>query len=485
MGLTSYASPTTGVLNPTTAVVSTGVVTNSNPVYTITAAVAAATTDILFTTSVNHNFKIGQTVAIYGALTGTGLPASKYTVKSVPAANQFQCYATTTASITYASPSYAVVNLSCPNPDTLDQNGMVKYLGGYWFIGDGYGQLHYSTDGVNWNITTPTRGYTQASNRNYSAVITDIAYDGTTWVVGDSLGNISSTTTLNGISTSWTARVTGQGTGNFRISRILWCGGTINLFIAIGGSSSTQYLATSPAGAGTWTNRTSGATSASGMITDIAFDGGSNVVITMTGYSGGWIAGANGWSYSTNGTAWTYVNTAGQGEGYNHAFYNSGNSSFYLGTANQRFPSELRTVATLGTGTRLNNVVYSQHIYPSWSAGWTTSSTSNGGQVIPIATGQPLINSRDNKIYSWGYSGNNLLIHQYSNSSPVSLTAYDGGTAATTAVALVTEGKYAYPIFKTTTPKPYVANNANQFLVVDYSQSNGSVPFETMLITQT
>jgi hypothetical protein len=486
MAITTYSPPSTA-LNPSTATQITSYFPSWSTTYNITAMSITNTTDYLVTFSANHNFVVGQTVLMYGgSVTGSRVNASVQ-VKTVPAANQITYWAAATPSLTYTSGGTMTGWISYPAPSSVETPGFAKYLGGYWFVADQLGNLFYSSDGINWFLTFPRTGSTGNNLSNNSGkALTDIAYDGSTWVVGDIYGNISSTTALNGNSTNWTVRVTGRTDGNTglsRINKILWCGGTVNLFIAVGGSNAadvTTVLKTSPAGAATWTDRTSGQSTA-GAINDIAFDGNSTVVYASGRYSSGVVNGTAGWGYSTNGTTWTFV-TAGTNALYMACFYNAKDGRFYFSDNGYSYRIS-RATANLNTAWS-EDYSSNQYTFPAFTQGNTyyLSSSSNGGNTVPRGLGPVMINERDGKIYGWaqGFGQSTLTITQYSSTTTVVPLYRAVSTAGNYSMySFVPEGKYVYAIGEDQSRADsasklssiMVANNSNQFLVVNPNEA--------------
>lgn len=186
--------------------------------------------------------------------------------------------------------------------------GNISYFNGNYLIGGANTTQSIATspDGINWTVrTTPT-----------TTGINQFAFGASTYVAVGNNGNIFSSTDLvtwtsrtagastfgdvifangqflaintsGGVYTSpdgvtWTLRSTG-GTGT--TVRIIWAGGTINLYIVISGGS----IYTSPDGV-TWNFRSGG------NLGDIAFDSTNNILMA--------VGGAGAIYSSTNGTTW-------------------------------------------------------------------------------------------------------------------------------------------------------------------------------------
>ena len=205
----------------------------------------------------------------------------------------------------------------------------VMKVNGYWFILTGSGFIFYSSDAKSWTrwVSTSTEAVTG---------IWGVLYGNNTYVIYCDNGAVFTATTIGGTLTSRTS----QFSGNVIIDGV-WMGGSVNLFILVGGNG---VVSTSPDGT-TWTSRT--ANQGVNSITSIAVnDTGTLAILTAMG------SVANNASYSSNGTTWTAF-SPDDGSSTTRAgfiFYDAANTKWiYAGSYTQWWES---TNPTGGTWTQ-------------------------------------------------------------------------------------------------------------------------------------
>jgi hypothetical protein len=160
-------------------------------------------------------------------------------------------------------------------------NGVMK-VNGYWFIVSGNGFISYSSDAKSW---------TRWASTGTEAIVglQGVLYANNIYVFYGDSGAVFTATTIGGTLTSRTSQ--------FSTSSILdgvWMGGSVNLFILVGG---TGKVSTSPDGIN-WTART--ANQSTNTVGSIAVnDTGTLAILAATGSI------ANNASYSSDGINWT------------------------------------------------------------------------------------------------------------------------------------------------------------------------------------
>lgn len=205
----------------------------------------------------------------------------------------------------------------------------IMKVNGYWFILTGSGFIFYSSDAKSWTrwVSTGTEGVTG---------LWGVLYGNSTYVIYCDNGAVYTATTIGGTLTSRTS----QFSGNVIIDGV-WMGGSVNLFILVGGGGK---LSTSPDGI-TWTARTANQSTAS--ITSIAVNNTATLAILTSTQ-----ATANKASYSSDGINWTAFSpdnsTASSRAGF--IFYDAANTKWiYAGSYVQWWES---TSPTSGTWTQ-------------------------------------------------------------------------------------------------------------------------------------
>jgi hypothetical protein len=406
-------------------------ITGANLTYTITGATFVSGTSITFTTSATHSLVVGMQVTVGGVVATytTANPNANYTITAVTGTT-FTAASTITA-LTYTSGGSVA-------PRMRGNIRFTKYINGYWVVQDAYGYIHSSTDGITWNT-----GY------NATSVAIDIAYNGTNYVI------ISRSATLNGAyatsltSVAWTQLNASIGS-IATLNRIIWVGGSINLFVAVGGSisgSGVGYIYTSPTGV-TWTSR---ANTANAGIVDVDFDG-TTLCAVHKGYSATPVY-YGGTSTSTNATSWTSTNmstggTANSNCAFSMINYNpslsrwmlwNGTTQIYLITT-----ANLATAPTLGSAT-----VFPQDATTTW---YSIDSTYNNSSV-PLPSGKfPRIYHAGTNTFASaqnGYSGTGLVTDvRYSGLVSTNAGKYVAPIVSVntlwSGVATTVEGTYAY-----------------------------------------
>jgi hypothetical protein len=246
-----------------------------------------ANPNVVFTTSTNHNFQIGNVVKVNGVtLNGSTLVTSinsSRTITAIPAANQFTVNLGATTPSTYLSGGTASIT-------TDGEPCGYKFINGTHIFFSTQGTYTYSTDAITWNV-----GQVPCSQNT----ITGVDWDGTTYAFLVAFSGVYTSTTL--APGSWTNRNT---FGTQYMNEIKWCGGSVNRWVAVGSTDTTYngaatqiYTATS--GAVTWTLQTitvaSGTNSAAAR--GIAFDGTNAIMVFKP----------SGYIYSpTGGGSWTH-----------------------------------------------------------------------------------------------------------------------------------------------------------------------------------
>lgn len=408
---------------------------SASQIFTITNVTITSTT-MTYTTSAAHNLTTGMTVTVDGvvasAWTSDNPNASFKILAATPGGTTFT--RTVSGSITYTSGGRVYPAVVSPT--------FLKYVNNTWFVGtEGSGMYAWSTDGINWNVNYAGAG---VNSNNFSWL--DIAWNGTTYVlVGycntSTFGpSIHTNTSLS--SNVWTRRTSTFGanqTGSVRA--VVWAGGSVNKFVAVGAasvgaSSSTAAAAYSSDGA-TWTTTTLGSLNA--VATAIAWNG-TNFVVTgaymdnVNGYPYGGVA------YGTTGTSWTSTTWA-SGSTYSttqlprYVQYNTANSRFYIYTsvtnAYVMAYSDLGTVPRNGTnqaGAGVNTAVAFpvDRTYYNYSTSSSAGSVSNrmkyfSQSSVPeldwFLSGQSHVHFDSNGWRTWAAQGSELVTFTHSLTS--------------------------------------------------------------------
>jgi len=413
---------------------------SASQIFTIT-NVTQSTTTMTYTTSAAHNLTTGMTVTVDGVAASawsSDNPNATFRILAATSGGTTFTRTVATGTMTYTSGGRVYPASFTPS--------FIKYVNNTWFVGSypsGSGMYAWSTDGTNWNINYAGAG--TASNNFYW---TDIAWNGTTYVLVGTCTtatfgpSIHTNTSLN--SNLWTRRTSTFGatlTGSVRA--VVWAGGSVNKFVAVGASavttsSSTPAAAYSSDGA-TWTATTLGSLNAHANA--IAWDG-TNFVVTS-----GYVDGSNGFyyggvAYGTTGTSWTST-LWGSGSTYSttatprHVQYNTANSRFYIATSiNTTYVmaySDLGTVprngnTQAGAGSGATNTIafpIDQTRY-NYSTGSSAGSINNrmryfGESSTPelewFLSGQGLVQFDSNGWRTWASNGSELFFATHSLTS--------------------------------------------------------------------
>lgn len=468
MALTAYTQPST-TLTPTYVDLPV-----YNGTYTITAMAASGTTDILVTYSTNHNFKVGQTISFSAALVATGsynLANSTVTIKTVPAANQITFYAAASLTGSWTSggtsTGYTNPNQNDNTPSyTTSTTGMAKFVNNKYFWSDGYGNLFYSSDGINWTWTVPTHPYVPAASSTWNPGIMDIDYDGTVYAVCDTAGTISYSSDLN----TWTTGLTGSGTPFYAIK---WCGGSYNAWVAIGGTSGTPISYTAPSGGATWTSRTSGATTA---LKSLDFDGITTVVAVGCTYSASYTGTV---VQSTAPATWTALSTSvyGATNSWSSVLYNPVSSLWYIYAGlSASTATYVKTTAQLNTATTATD--------KTLITTTSTQSAASSNGFMPIAR-RPQIDKNTGYIY-YPSADREYFIDGKCNATPVTWTDYQGYTRYRHNKL----GSSMYSIFdtqtssnpSTTNPYAYFVWTGSKWFIVQGNPTVGDQPTRIIIL---
>jgi hypothetical protein len=413
-------------------------ITGSNLTWTITNATFVSGTSITFTTSATHNLVVGMPVTVGGIIATftTANPNASYTITAVTGTT-FTAASTITA-LTYTSGGTVVPNLG-------GNINLAKYINAYFIIITSNGYLLSSPDGNTW--TTSWTG---------CAAGTDIAYNGTNWVM------IARSATLNGAyATSLTSNAWTQLNASIgaiaTLNRIIWAGGSINLFVVVGGTTSgsgTGYIYTSPTGV-TWTSR---ANTANAGIVDVDFDG-TTLCAVHKGYSAATPNYYGGTNTSTNGTAWTSTNmsTGTSSVGFFSAIkYNSNLSRWMIYRSNGTV--FLITTANLSVTPSVNATAVAASYYPIDVTQWFEMDSTYGSSVTPPSWKMPRIYDNTTNTFVSAYSSRwtpGLLVDKrYSGLVSIGAGAYVAPMTSnsifqsslndSTSTTITYEGYYAY-----------------------------------------
>jgi hypothetical protein len=409
----------------------------ASQIFTITNVTITSTT-MTYTTSAAHNLSTGMTVTVDGVVASawtTDNPNASFKIlAATPGGTTFT--RTVSGSITYTSGGRVYPALFTPS--------FLKYVNNTWIVGSATsaGMYAWSTDGINWNINYAGAG---VASSNFTWL--DIAWNGTTYVlVGycntSTFGpSIHTNTSLS--SNAWTRRTSTFGattTGSVRA--VVWAGGSVNKFVAVGASavaasSSTAAAAYSSDGA-TWTATTLGSLNA--VATAIAWDG-TNFVVTSAYYDNTNSYPYGGVAYGTTGTSWTSTLWA-SGSTYSttqiprYVQYNTANSRFYIYTSESRAHvmaySDLATVPRNNTDQAGTNGVTTSVAFPidqtryNYSTGSSVGSPNNRIKYLNTSSapetdwffpGQAVVQFDSSGWKTWAAQGADLVIFTHSLTS--------------------------------------------------------------------
>ena len=228
-------------------------------------------------------------------------------------------------------------------------------LNGYYIITTEAGFIFYSSDAKSWTrwASTATEGSVQLSGA---------AFGNSTYIFHGLAGEVYSATTIGGTITSRTSQFATDP-----IYDSVWMGGSVNLFILVGGSGK---VSTSPDGV-TWTARTANQSTATIFTVEVN-DTGTLAILAASG------AAVNNASYSSNGTSWTAFSpdNGGTGSYQGFLFYDAANTKwFYAVTPYYWYESTNPTGGTWTTRVRMP-ILFGN------SSQYTDKITMNGTRLI-------------------------------------------------------------------------------------------------------
>jgi hypothetical protein len=233
----------------------------------------------------------------------------------------------------------------------------VIYDGSRWIAVGATGLLMTSTDAVTWSVIDTTFN---------TLSFTGIAYNGTTYVICNSIGTTVTTTTDL---TTFTSRAIAGGAAK---RRIIYASG-IGKFVAVGGVTATGQVSHSTDGI-SWTNVTVGTE-----LLDIAYDGTTLVAITVA------VATLSTSIYSsTDAASWTARSVSAATTAKVGITWGSGIGKFVVTTVDNVYTSPTgttwTTVYTSGTS------IAPGFVTDAGATVWAINNVTNPGKAAPSTT---------------------------------------------------------------------------------------------------